>query len=252
MQQYPLDFVQVDYSIANRDAAASILPLAHRAPDRRARKCPARRRGGQSRPQHLRPARCRRGLVGHLGIGSWAQFMLKYAVAHPAVTCAIPGSTNPQHLDGTPAGGAVRCLTRPHASGWNSTGTRPEGRRMTYTAFRRFCGTADTGVDRRTGAGAPGCPGMPPGTSGHAPGMPPGMPMMPGGGPPMMPSGPPAKAALFIENGVEAGAKEYAPGRYRVTSSPVRTGSSSRVRRSRAVTTLSPAWPSPERSRWSR
>jgi aryl-alcohol dehydrogenase-like predicted oxidoreductase len=31
-------------------------------------------------------------------IGSWAQFLLKYAVSHPAVTCAIPGTTRIEHL----------------------------------------------------------------------------------------------------------------------------------------------------------
>jgi diketogulonate reductase-like aldo/keto reductase len=29
---------------------------------------------------------------------SWAQFFLKYIVSHPAVTCAIPATSDPQHL----------------------------------------------------------------------------------------------------------------------------------------------------------
>ncbi|MCC7463168.1 MAG: hypothetical protein IT480_11980, partial [Gammaproteobacteria bacterium] len=58
------------------------------------------------------------------------------------------------------------------------------------------------------GGGSPAMPGAPPG-------MPPGMPMMLGGGPPMMPGGPPGAAALYIEDGVEATAKEYVPGQYR-------------------------------------
>jgi aryl-alcohol dehydrogenase-like predicted oxidoreductase len=29
---------------------------------------------------------------------SWAQFFLKWIVSHPAVTCAIPGTGNPQHM----------------------------------------------------------------------------------------------------------------------------------------------------------
>jgi aryl-alcohol dehydrogenase-like predicted oxidoreductase len=32
------------------------------------------------------------------GIRSWGQFFLKYAVSHPAVTCAIPGTTKVSHL----------------------------------------------------------------------------------------------------------------------------------------------------------
>ena len=33
-----------------------------------------------------------------LGIASWGQFFLKWIIAHPAVTCAIPGTRNPRHL----------------------------------------------------------------------------------------------------------------------------------------------------------
>jgi len=31
-------------------------------------------------------------------VTSWAQYFLKYVIAHPAVTCAIPGSTKLSHL----------------------------------------------------------------------------------------------------------------------------------------------------------
>jgi diketogulonate reductase-like aldo/keto reductase len=30
---------------------------------------------------------------------SWAQFFLKWIIAHPAVTCAIPATNNPGHLE---------------------------------------------------------------------------------------------------------------------------------------------------------
>jgi hypothetical protein len=33
-----------------------------------------------------------------LGIASWAQYFLKWIIAHPAVTCAIPGTGNPRHM----------------------------------------------------------------------------------------------------------------------------------------------------------
>ncbi|HTV52182.1 MAG TPA: aldo/keto reductase, partial [Steroidobacteraceae bacterium] len=33
-----------------------------------------------------------------LEVSSWAQFLLKYVISHPAVTCAIPGSTKLEHL----------------------------------------------------------------------------------------------------------------------------------------------------------
>ncbi|MGB5246700.1 MAG: aldo/keto reductase, partial [Woeseia sp.] len=32
------------------------------------------------------------------GADSWAQFLLKYALSHPAVTAAIPGMTKPHHV----------------------------------------------------------------------------------------------------------------------------------------------------------
>ena len=37
--------------------------------------------------------------AGDLGITSWAQFLLKYALSHPAATVAIPGMTKARHVD---------------------------------------------------------------------------------------------------------------------------------------------------------
>ena len=39
---------------------------------------------------------------------SWAQFMLKYIVSHPAVTCAIPGTASPAHARDNVAAGVGR------------------------------------------------------------------------------------------------------------------------------------------------
>jgi len=39
---------------------------------------------------------------------SWAQFLLKYSLSHPAVTCAIPGMTRMTHLEDNAAGGKGR------------------------------------------------------------------------------------------------------------------------------------------------
>jgi aryl-alcohol dehydrogenase-like predicted oxidoreductase len=33
-----------------------------------------------------------------MGYSSWAEFFLKYVVSHPAVTCAIPGTTRTEHI----------------------------------------------------------------------------------------------------------------------------------------------------------
>ncbi len=37
-------------------------------------------------------------LAAELGCESWAQYCLKYVISHPAVTCAIPGTANPDHM----------------------------------------------------------------------------------------------------------------------------------------------------------
>jgi len=94
MRSYPLDFVQVDYSIANRDAADTVLPLAI---ERRmavlinlpfARASLLAQAGQRQLPDW----------AASIDVTSWGQFLLKYVISHPAVTCAIPGSTKLEHL----------------------------------------------------------------------------------------------------------------------------------------------------------
>ncbi len=43
-----------------------------------------------------------------LGIGSWAQYFLKFAVSHPAVTCAIPATSKLEHMEDDLAAGRGR------------------------------------------------------------------------------------------------------------------------------------------------
>jgi aryl-alcohol dehydrogenase-like predicted oxidoreductase len=38
------------------------------------------------------------GWAAGLGIESWGAFLLKYIIAHPAVTCVIPASSNAKHM----------------------------------------------------------------------------------------------------------------------------------------------------------
>ncbi|MNC91198.1 Aldo/keto reductase family protein [compost metagenome] len=45
-------------------------------------------------------------LAAELGIGSWAQYFLKWIVSHPAVTCAIPGTGRPEHMKDNLGAGA--------------------------------------------------------------------------------------------------------------------------------------------------
>jgi aryl-alcohol dehydrogenase-like predicted oxidoreductase len=95
MREYPLDFVQVDYSLANRDAAANVLPLAQERHIAVLANIPF---GFGS---VLRQAQLRRlpEWAADLDVTSWSQFLLKYVISHPAVTCVIPGSTKVAHLE---------------------------------------------------------------------------------------------------------------------------------------------------------
>lgn len=97
IKTYPLDFVQVDYSIANRDAAATILPLAQQRRMAVLANMPLGGRGGGNLARGI--TRPLPPWAAQLGITSWPQFMLKYVISHPAVTCAIPGSTQLEHLE---------------------------------------------------------------------------------------------------------------------------------------------------------
>ncbi len=94
----PLDFVQVDYSIANREAAEAVLPAAL-----------AKRVGvlvnlpfGGRRDGNLFQRVSGRDVPdwsAEIDVRSWGQFFLKYVVSHPAVTVAIPGMTKIGHLE---------------------------------------------------------------------------------------------------------------------------------------------------------
>jgi diketogulonate reductase-like aldo/keto reductase len=89
-----VDFLQINYSIGEREAEERILPLAQ---ERNVGVIVNRPFGGgdlfsrirsKPLPEWAREFDCR----------SWAQFLLKWIVAHAAVTCAIPATNNPDHL----------------------------------------------------------------------------------------------------------------------------------------------------------
>ncbi len=95
MRKHPLDFVQVDYSIANRDAANTVLPLALE------RKIAVLANIPFGFGSVIRQAQSRKlpDWSADIDVTSWSQFLLKYVISHPAVTCAIPGSTQVAHLE---------------------------------------------------------------------------------------------------------------------------------------------------------
>ncbi|HKD53701.1 MAG TPA: aldo/keto reductase [Steroidobacteraceae bacterium] len=104
MRRYPLDFIQVDYSIANREAADKILPLAQE------RKLAVLINLPFGRSSLFREAADRKlpPWAADIDVASWAQYFLKYVISHPAVTCAIPGSTKVNHLVDNQGGGRGR------------------------------------------------------------------------------------------------------------------------------------------------
>jgi diketogulonate reductase-like aldo/keto reductase len=89
-----VDFVQVNYSLAEPEAEARLLaaaaasrtavivnrPFAEGAMFGRVR--------GRAVPEWAKEAGC----------ATWAQYFLKWILAHPAVTCVIPGTRNPRHV----------------------------------------------------------------------------------------------------------------------------------------------------------
>jgi aryl-alcohol dehydrogenase-like predicted oxidoreductase len=89
-----IDFMQVNYSLAEPDADRRLLraaadastavivnrPFAEGAMFRRVK--------GKPLPDWAKD----------IGCATWAQFFLKWILAHPAVTCAIPATRNPAHM----------------------------------------------------------------------------------------------------------------------------------------------------------
>ncbi|HXY96111.1 MAG TPA: aldo/keto reductase [Steroidobacteraceae bacterium] len=95
MRNYRLDFVQVDYSIANREAAETILPLALERKIAVLANLPF----GRSSLFRQAAGRALPPWAADIDVASWAQYFLKYVIGHPAITCAIPGSTQLAHLE---------------------------------------------------------------------------------------------------------------------------------------------------------
>ena len=90
----PVDFLQFCYSIDERDAEDDILPFCAANGIATLINLPFGGGGLLSRLDGTPlPA-----LAADLGCASWAQFCLKYVISHPAVTCAIPGTSNPAHM----------------------------------------------------------------------------------------------------------------------------------------------------------
>jgi aryl-alcohol dehydrogenase-like predicted oxidoreductase len=104
MRSYPLDFIQVDYSLANREAAEAVFPLALE------RKLAVLVNLPFGRSSLFEQAADRKlpDWAPQIDVNSWGQYFLKYVISHPAVTCAIPGSTKLIHLEDNQGAGRGR------------------------------------------------------------------------------------------------------------------------------------------------
>ena len=94
LRSEPMDFVQVNYSLGEREAERRILPVAHERGIAVLVNRPFSAGGlfQRVRGRPLPP------WAAELGCESWAQVFLKWILGHPAVTCVIPATSRPQHL----------------------------------------------------------------------------------------------------------------------------------------------------------
>jgi aryl-alcohol dehydrogenase-like predicted oxidoreductase len=89
-----LDFIQLPYSVVERGAEQRLLPAAADTGTAVLVMTPFSS-GGLFRQVKGKPLP---GLAAELECQSWAQLFLKFLLGHPAVTCPIPATSNPEHM----------------------------------------------------------------------------------------------------------------------------------------------------------
>ncbi len=94
MREQPIDFVQVTYNILDRTVEQRILPLARERGIAVIANRPFRE-GVLIRAlqRHPLPA-----WASEIGCSNWPQFLLKFIVSHPDVSCAIPATSRVDHV----------------------------------------------------------------------------------------------------------------------------------------------------------
>jgi diketogulonate reductase-like aldo/keto reductase len=88
-----LDFVQVNYSIFNRQAEERVLPAAAELGTAVLTNMPFEK----ARLFKVVEGRPLPDFAKEIGAENWAQFFLKWVVSHPAVTCALAATSTPDH-----------------------------------------------------------------------------------------------------------------------------------------------------------
>jgi len=94
MRTQPIDFVQISYNLLDRQVEQRILPLAQERGIAVIVNRPFREGALlDALARHPLP-----GWAAEIGSTVWAQVALKFVVTHPAVTCAIPATSQVAHL----------------------------------------------------------------------------------------------------------------------------------------------------------
>jgi diketogulonate reductase-like aldo/keto reductase len=101
LKKHNYDFLQINYSLAERDSEKRLLPfcLENKIAVIANRPFAEGRMFARVKGKPLPP------WAAEVGAASWAQFFLKWIVSHPAVTCAIPGTGKPEHIADNVAAG---------------------------------------------------------------------------------------------------------------------------------------------------
>lgn len=89
-----VDFIQINYSVGERDAERRLLALAR---DRGVAVIANRPFAGGELLRSLR-TKPLPDWAAEIGCESWPQLLLKFVISHPALTCAIPATSKVEHL----------------------------------------------------------------------------------------------------------------------------------------------------------
>ncbi|MFV1984044.1 MAG: aldo/keto reductase [Thiohalomonadales bacterium] len=107
LKNHDFDFVQLSYNIIDREVESQLLPIAQEKGIAVIVNRPFQRGNlfskvkGKSLPKWAQECDC----------NSWGQYFLKFAVSHPAVTCAIPATTKVKHMKDNMTAGRGRLPT---------------------------------------------------------------------------------------------------------------------------------------------
>lgn len=94
MRAHPIDFVQLTYNIRDREAEQRLLPLA----SERGIAVIVNRPFQQGALIDWAKRQPLPSWSAEMDCTNWAQFLLKFIVSHPAVTCAIPATSQVSHV----------------------------------------------------------------------------------------------------------------------------------------------------------